>query len=66
MLFGFLLIVTECPPGLVYQQCGSLRPQTCNGGNQNLPTGGCAEGCFCPDGQVLVNGQCRHALSCPG
>jgi len=51
---------------MVYQQCGSLRPQTCDGVNQDLPTGGCAEGCFCPDGQVLVNGQCRHALACPG
>ena len=58
--------VTQCPSGMVYQQCGSLRPQTCNGDNQGLPIGGCAEGCFCPDGQVLVNGHCRHALACPG
>jgi len=58
--------VTQCPPGMIYQQCGSLRPQTCSGVNQDLPNSGCAEGCFCPDGQVVVNGQCRHALACPG
>ena len=53
---------------MVYQQCGSLCPQTCD----NVRTsnchahGGCAEGCFCPDGQVLYNGRCIHPIVCPG
>jgi len=65
----FLPIASQCPPGMVNQQCGSLCPQTCrNIGiiDQGLCNSGCAEGCFCPDGQVLVNGVCKHALVCPG
>ena len=58
--------MSQCPPGMVYHQCGSLRPLTCDRDNSNLPIAGCAEGCFCPDGQVMVNGQCRHPLACPG
>lgn len=58
--------VTECPPGMVYQQCGPLRPQTCdNNGIANCPYG-CAEGCFCPDGLVSNNGNCIEPLTCPG
>ena len=46
---------TSCPAGMVYQQCGPICPQTCLGGNKTC-YGGCAEGCFCPDGQ-MVNDQ---------
>jgi len=56
----------ECPAGMVFQQCGSLCPQTCDNVGQGPCSSGCAEGCFCPDDQVLINGVCRHALVCPG
>ena len=56
----------ECPPGMVNQQCGSLCPQTCRNTEQGLCNSGCVEGCYCPDGEVMVNGVCKHALTCPG
>ena len=56
----------QCPPGMVSQQCGTLCPQTCRNIDQGLCNSGCAEGCFCPDGEVLVNGVCKHVLACPG
>ena len=56
----------ECPPGMVYQQCGPLCPQTCeSNGIANCPHG-CARGCFCPDGLVIHNGRCIEPLTCPG
>ena len=60
------LIGIECPAGMVYQQCGSLCPQTCENVIRGPCSSGCAEGCFCPDGQVLIDGVCKHALACPG
>ena len=50
---------------MVYQQCGTLCPQVCHG--PTVCTGGCAEGCFCPDGQVVNNqGQCVTQGTCGG
>ena len=56
----------ECPPGMVYQQCGSLCPQNCDNTNITNCHGGCAEGCFCPDGLVTSNGRCIDPVACPG
>ena len=56
----------ECPPGMVYQQCGPLCPQTCDNIGTYSCHGGCAEGCFCPNGQVLSNNRCIHPIACPG
>ena len=56
----------DCPPGMVYQQCGPLCPQTCNNIGTSICHGGCAEGCFCPDGLVLSEGRCIEPLTCPG
>ena len=51
---------------MVYQQCGPSCPQTCdNIGTSNCP-GGCAEGCFCPDGLLHYNGTCINPIACPG
>jgi len=50
---------------MIYQQCGSLCPQTCDNRNETCE-GGCAEGCFCPVGQVLVNGVCVDESLCTG
>ena len=56
----------ECPPGMIYQQCGVRCPQTCdNADTTNCPSG-CAEGCFCPDGLVVSNGRCIDPITCPG
>ena len=50
---------------MIYQQCGALCPQVCNG--PTVCNGGCAEGCFCPDGQVLnSDGQCILERTCGG
>ncbi|XP_065906083.1 uncharacterized protein [Dysidea avara] len=51
----------QCDPGMVFQQCGSLCPQTCDSGTATC-NAGCVEGCFCPDSQVLNNGSC---IDCP-
>ena len=48
-----------------FQQCGSLCPQVCGGPSECV--GGCAEGCFCPDGQVTNDeGQCVLPGNCGG
>ena len=56
----------ECPTGMVYQQCGSLCPRTCDNVEMLNCQSGCAAGCFCPDGQVMYNGRCVHPIVCPG
>ena len=57
----------ECPAGMVYQQCGSLCVQTCDNINDDsICEGGCAEGCFCPDGEVLFEGECVQPARCTG
>ena len=64
-LILFLFIAIECPSGMVYQQCGALCPQVCYG--PTICNGGCAEGCFCPDGQVVDDeGQCVERGICGG
>ena len=57
-------IAVECPAGMAYQQCGPVCPQTCE--NQECEGGGCAEGCFCPDGMVLSNNECVKKTDCQG
>ena len=59
-------VAIQCPPGMVYQQCGPLCPQTCNNIETSNCQGGCAEGCFCPDRQVLSDGRCIDPIACPG
>ncbi|XP_065894203.1 uncharacterized protein [Dysidea avara] len=54
-----------CPAGMTYQQCGPLCPQTCDNLDQPCE-GGCAEGCFCPFGEVLLGGMCVNNSQCEG
>ena len=56
----------ECPLGMVYQQCGSLCPQTCQNIDLLDCPSGCASGCFCPHGQVMQDGRCIDSILCPG
>jgi len=58
-------VAITCPAGMIYQQCGPLCPQTCDNLDQPCE-GGCAEGCFCPLGQVLIDGVCVDEYLCTG
>ena len=51
---------------MIYQQCGALCPQTCDNPDITNCHGGCAEGCFCPEGLVISNGRCIDPITCPG
>ena len=51
---------------MVYQQCGQACPQTCDTEEDEDCTGGCVEGCFCPSGKVLWNGNCINSSECAG
>ena len=51
---------------MMYQQCGSMCPQTCESDDVAC-TKQCVEGCFCPDGTVLNDdGNCIDPFECPG
>ena len=55
----------RCPSGKEFQQCGPLCPQTCNS-SIACNSSGCAEGCFCPDGQAEnSDGLCIDPRNCP-
>jgi len=49
----------------VYQECGPLCQQSCDNINSTCE-GGCAEGCFCPDGEVLIGESCVDPSRCDG
>ena len=51
---------------MVYQQCGSLCPRTCQNIDLLECLSGCAPGCFCPNGQVMQDGRCIDAILCQG
>nr|XP_054949930.1 mucin-5B [Pan paniscus] len=58
-----------CPPTKVYKPCGPIQPATCNSRNQSPQLEGLAEGCFCPEDQILFNahmGICVQACPCVG
>ena len=66
MVLLILILDLQCPPGMVYQQCGPLCPQTCYNIGTSACPGGCAEGCFCPYGKVLSDDRCIEPLTCAG
>ncbi|XP_012507383.1 PREDICTED: mucin-5B-like [Propithecus coquereli] len=58
-----------CPPAQVYKPCGPVQPASCNSRNQSPLSGGLAEGCFCPEGQILFDSLkdiCVHTCACVG
>ena len=57
----------RCIGERVYKECGTRCQPTCS--NFESPpecSPDCAEGCFCPDGQVLNGGACVDADTCDG
>ena len=62
-MFIYCSTARPCPAGMIYQQCGSLCPQTCDNLDQPCE-GGCAEGCFCPMGEVQIDGMCANNSEC--
>ena len=68
-MFYFIYVILtaiNCPEDMVYQQCGPLCPQTCDTNEDEECSGGCVEGCFCPSGKVLWNGNCINSSECAG
>jgi len=61
----YFCLAIECPAGMVYQQCGALCPHTCDNIGE-VCEGGCAEGCFCAENQVLLDGECVDPFVCTG
>ena len=51
---------------MVYQQCGPSCPQTCDTIEDTDCSGGCVEGCFCPNRKVFANGNCIDEADCQG
>ena len=48
---------SDCPGDLVWSDCGSACPQTCdNYDEMTTCIDMCVEGCFCPTDTVLRNG----------
>uniref|UniRef100_A0A2C9M9G4 Hemocytin n=1 Tax=Biomphalaria glabrata TaxID=6526 RepID=A0A2C9M9G4_BIOGL len=54
----------SCPNNMVYKECGSSCAKDCTNVNSVCPDTTCVDGCFCPDGQVLHNGNCIPTTDC--
>ena len=62
-------VAPECEDGFVFQRCGPSCPQTCEFLNSAEPQDcdiGCAEGCFCPFGKVVIDNVCKDPRNCAG
>lgn len=55
----------SCTGGKVYKECGSPCVKDCSSANAVCSDATCVDGCFCPDGQVLQNGNCVQVDQCP-
>ncbi|XP_051001071.1 mucin-5B [Acomys russatus] len=59
----------SCPPTKEYRPCGPLHPASCSSRTLNVSTGMLAEGCFCPENQLLFNSRmdiCVPECPCVG
>ncbi|XP_078657641.1 uncharacterized protein LOC144903401 isoform X5 [Branchiostoma floridae x Branchiostoma belcheri] len=56
----------ECPPGMVYHECGPGCPTSCdNMHDSNVDCNvDCVSGCFCPDNMVQQGDQCIRPALC--
>ncbi|XP_035665590.1 mucin-5AC-like [Branchiostoma floridae] len=55
----------SCSNGMVYDSCGSSCPATCSNTDYNCVDDHCVDGCHCPRGTYLHNGQCVTRDQCP-
>ncbi|XP_039610072.1 SCO-spondin [Polypterus senegalus] len=59
----------QCDNGQVYEACGPVCPHTCRTLHQSADPHcsslSCVEGCFCPEGMVLHDGNCIKPINCP-
>ena len=55
----------QCSNGKVYQECGSPCVKTCKNLNLQCTDTSCVDGCFCPPGTALHEGQCIPTDQCP-
>ncbi|XP_015685575.1 von Willebrand factor-like, partial [Protobothrops mucrosquamatus] len=54
-----------CPASLIYQPCQKGCTKHCeNGTDMQICTDYATEGCFCPPGQVILDGTCVHEDIC--
>lgn len=54
-----------CTNGTEYGECGPPCPPTCNDQEPTCQQERCVDGCHCPEGTVLENGQCITVDKCP-
>ena len=57
------VLAIECGAGMEYKRCGSGLSQQC--GEESTPSRFCVEGCYCPEGTSLHDGECIPSTSCP-
>lgn len=58
----------KCTGGRVYKACGPSKGHpVCGASKTNVVEDSktCEEGCFCPEGKVLHNGECIDEIDCP-
>ena len=66
MISALTSAAMNCSEGMVYLQCGPACPPTCDDDGSQCPSSECVEGCFCPNGTVLLNGLCVNESDCQG
>jgi len=57
----------DCPRGLVYTDCASPCPRTCQSLHNVMPdmcTAECVSGCQCPPGKFIQDGKCVEPTQC--
>ncbi|KAJ1165139.1 hypothetical protein NDU88_005568 [Pleurodeles waltl] len=54
-----------CPSSMVYDHCRTSCTKHCGNDTSDVPCSGSpTEGCFCPEGEVIFNGQCANEDVC--
>lgn len=55
----------DCPLTMVHKECGSACQRRCGASNTACTDTSCIDGCFCPDGHVMLNNTCVRPEQCP-
>ncbi|XP_067130718.1 hemocytin-like [Centruroides vittatus] len=55
----------DCPVGMEYFDCGSSCPKTCTKTEYDCEDEHCVDGCHCPAGMALYEGECIPESKCP-